>query len=54
MSEKSDRHAELMALWQAKGRDPVVQVPQYERADGMAVSQYFRPRVDRYAFQGRE
>ena len=54
MSRRADRHQELLALWQAKGRDPVVPVPQYERADGMAISQYFRPRIDRYAFQGRD
>ncbi len=54
MTARSDRHAELLALWNSQGRDPVVQVPQYERADGMAVSQYYRPRVDRYAFQGRD
>ena len=53
MSKRADRHQELMALWNQIGRDPVVQVPQYERADGNCC-QYYRPRVDRYAFRGRD
>lgn len=47
MSSLADKHARLMQLWDERGREPVIPVPQYERPD----YGFMPARVKEYAFK---
>lgn len=50
MSSPADKHDKLLSIWNERGREPVIPVPQYERPD----YGFMPARVKEYVFRESE